>query len=507
MSAAPISAETLGPSLLDRLPQGVQGPAYARSPLVAGMAHLGVGAFHRCHQAEYTDDLLGCGLTRSGIVGINIRPPGLAETLGRQGGLYTRLVRDGDRTTARVIGSIVRVVDSQDGPAPALTALADPAIDIVTLTVTEKGYCHRPAGGALDWDHPDIVHDLAEPLAPRSVPGLLAQALELRRTSHGRPLTLMSCDNIPANGALLERVVAALAERRRDGLAEWIAANATFPSTMVDRIAPAPTGADAAFVAQSLGYRDAAVVVAEPFRQWVIEARFAGPVPPWDRAGASVVDDVEPFEHLKMRVLNAAQSTLAYLGVLAGHEHTFEGIADPLLAAFVRRMLVEESVPTLRPVPGIEPAAYVKQSLARLANTAIRHRNHQIATDGSQKIVQRLLDPVRERLGRGQGIALLAVPVAAWMAYLVLASERFGRRWAVQDPLAPRVAGIADRIGRDPPALAAAILGIDTVFDRALAADATFAGTVTRTLDGLLGGDPLAVIRRLCDAADVGQRT
>ena len=377
--------ETLGPGMLDRLPPAVRKPAYDRSALKVGMAHIGVGAFHRCHQAEYTDDLLAERMDRWGVVGINIRNPRLTEGLGRQSGLYTRLIREDARVEARVIGSIISVVDSQASPAPALDVVASPEIDVVTLTVTEKGYCHKPSSGALDLNHPDIAHDLANPQTPRSLPGLIARALEVRMDTHGRPLTLMSCDNIPANGAILANVVNTIAGRRGGGLAQWIAANAAFPSSMVDRIAPATSQADIDMVEQSFGYRDGAVVVGEPFRQWVIENRFAGRAPQWNLVGATLVDDVTAFEHLKMRVLNGAQSSLSYLGVLAGLEHTSDDIADPLLNTFIRRMLIEETLPTLQPVPGISAEHYVEQSLARLRNTAIRHRNHQIATDGSQK--------------------------------------------------------------------------------------------------------------------------
>ncbi|MET3579367.1 fructuronate reductase [Mesorhizobium robiniae] len=490
--------ERLGPKLISRLRSDIQKPSYDRTALAAGMAHIGVGAFHRCHQAEYTDDLLSSHFDRWGVVGINIRPPNLSQTLGRQSGLYTRLIREDAQVEARIIGSIVRVVDSQDSAAPALDVLASADIDMVTLTVTEKGYCHVPSSGALDVGHPDIVHDLANPLMPRSVPGILARALELRMNSHGRPVTLLSCDNIPTNGVILANVVQALASRRSNGLADWIAANVAFPSAMVDRIAPATSPADIEAVEQHFGYRDAAVVVGEPFRQWVIEQKFAGRVPRWDRVGASFVGDVTPFEHLKMRVLNGAQTTLATLGVLAGLEHTSDAIADPLLATFVRRMLTEETLPTLMPVPGMAPLAYVEQSLARLRNTAIRHRNHQIATDGSQKIVQRLLNPIRERLQRGDSIAFLSVAVTGWMAYLIRSSARFGRRWPVSDPYGDRIAGLADAVGADTKALAAAILAIDTIFDPELAANGDFRNAIIAGLDGLLGDDPMAFVRQVC---------
>lgn len=497
MSAAPLPV--LAPALLPQLPQAVRQPAYDRNALRAGMAHIGVGAFHRAHQAEYTDDLLERRFDRWGVVGINIRPPHLAPTLGRQGGLYTRLLRENSHAEARVVGSILSVVDAQEDPAPALAVLASPDIDVVTLTVTEKGYCHKPATGVLDEEAPGIAHDLADISVPRTLPGLLARGMELRRTSHGRPLTVVSCDNIPANGVILRNVVRAVAERRGQRLEGWIEANAAFPSAMVDRIAPAVTPADAAHVEQNFGYRDGAVAVGEPFRQWVIEKRFAGRVPQWDLVGATFVDEVEPFEHLKMRVLNGAQTALCYLGVLAGHEHTSDDMRDPLLERFVRRMLLEETLSTLAPVPGIEARAYVEQSLQRLRNTAIRHRNHQIATDGSQKIVQRLLNPIRERLRRKQGILLLSTAVAAWMAYLVRAASRFGRQWTADDPYAGRIAAIADRIGDDAPALVSAILAIDAIFSRELAGSELFRQVLAEGLAGFLGPDPVAYLRRVCE--------
>jgi fructuronate reductase len=494
---SPSPAGHLSPALLDRIPPDVRKPAYDRAALQPGIAHIGVGAFHRCHQAEYTEDLLEHHFDRWGLVGINIRPPSLAETLGRQAGLYTRLIRQNDEVEARIIGSIVRVVDSQDSAGPALAVLASPDIEIVTMTVTEKGYCHIPSSGALDLDHSDIVHDLANPETPRSVPGILARALELRMASHGRPVTLLSCDNVPANGTILGNVVCAFAERRGSALADWIATNVAFPSAMVDRIAPATTEADIDTVQKRFGYHDGAVVVGERFRQWVIENRFAGRVPRWDLVGATFVDDVTPFEHLKMRVLNGAQTTLSYLGVLGGFEHTFEAIADPLLAGFVRRMLTEETLPTLMPVPGISPTFYVEQSLSRLTNTAIHHRNHQIATDGSQKIVQRLLNPIRDRLAKGDSVALLSLPVAGWMAYLVKASARYGRAWQASDPFADKIAAIADHIGSDIKALVEAILAIDAIFDPALAADGVFRAHVVAGLDGLLSDDPMGFVRQV----------
>ena len=471
-----VGLRDLGPASLDRLPAAVRRPGYDRSALRPGMAHIGVGAFHRCHQAEFTDDMLEARFDRWGIVGINLRPPVLAETLGRQDGLYTRVLRSGDARDARVIGCLLATVDAQASPDPALAVLADPAIDVATITVTEKGYCHRPATGALDPGHPDIRHDLAHPEAPRSLPGLLARALDLRRADarppdHARSAATTSPATAPSSPAS-----SAPSPSAAPASPTGSTTNAAFPSTMVDRIVPATTAADLAALERAYGYRDAAAVGGEPFRQWVIENRFAGRTPPWDLAGATFVDDVTPFEQLKMRVLNAAQSTLAYLGVLAGHAHTCDAIADPLPRSLhPPHARSTESVPTLAPVPGIAPLAYVEQSLARLHNTAIRHRCHQIATDGSQKLPQRLVNPAAERLARGEPIP---PPHGRDRRLDGLARPRLR-------PLRPPVAGRGPRgrprrrhrrphRRRRRRRSTAGILALDTVFDPALAAREDF---------------------------------
>ena len=489
--------EALGPALLARLPPDVGRPAYDRAALRPGMAHVGVGAFHRCHQAEFTDDMLAAAFGRWGVVGINVRPPRLAATLGAQDGLYTRLRRSGDTAEARVVGSIVRVVDSQDEPGPALALLASPEIDVVTMTVTEKSYCHRPADGALDWDRPEIAADLADPERPQSLPGLVVRALELRMQSGAGPVTLMSCDNIPANGVLLGGVVRALAERRGPALARWIAANAAFPSAMVDRISPATTPADLATVEATWGYRDAAVAVCEPFRQWVIEDRFAARRPPWDLAGATFVADVTPFEQLKMRVLNAAQSTLAHLGVLAGHEFTSDSVADPLLEAFVRRMLVSESVPTLPPLPGIDPAAYVD---AEPRPPAQPRDPPPLPADRHRRLAEDRPAPAEPGPRAGLARAAGAAPRARHRRldglsrpHRAAASVPPGppttRR---RRPSPPSPTASATTRPRSPPR----ILAIDAIFAPELAASTVFRRDVTAALAGLLSDRPMQVVAR-----------
>ena len=356
--------------------------------------------------------------------------------------------------------------------------MADPACRIVSLTVTEKGYCHHPATGRLDAAHPDIIHDLANPAAPRSAVGLIVAALARRRAAGSAPFTVLCCDNLPHNGRLLAGLVADFAALRDDALAGWIAANVAFPSTMVDRIVPAATEADIADAAEAIGLFDAAPVSHEPFRQWVIEDRFVdGARPAWERAGAQMVADVAPYEHMKLRLLNGAHSALAYLGYLAGHETIPDTVADPVFARYVDRLWAEEIIPVVPPPPGVDLADYAAQLHARFANAAIRHRTWQIAMDGSQKLPQRLLSTIRERLARGLPIPLLALAVAAWVRY-VGGIDEAGREIDVRDPLARQLRETLAQAGGDPAQQVDAILRMQAVFDTDLPQSDAFRSAV-----------------------------
>jgi len=454
------------------------------------MAHIGVGAFHRCHQAEYVDDMLEARFGPWGLVGINLYPPRLADLLVPQECLYSRTVREGDSAETRVIGSIRRVIDVLDARSAeaAVAALGAPAVQVVTMTVTEKGYCLIPSSGALDRENQAVEADLAGAFPPRTLLGLLTRALERRRATGAGGLTLVSCDNIPRNGARLRQALFAFAGVRSPGLLPWIERHVAFPSTMVDRITPATSDADVEAVSFALGARDDAAVVGESFRQWVLEDAYAGERPPLDLAGAEFTSNSEPYEQIKMRILNAAQSTLSHQGALVGYEFSFEAAGDWMLSALTQRMLERETASTLPEIPGMEIGRYVESSLARVRNHAIRHRCHQIGTDGSQKIVQRLVDPLRERLAGGQGAGLLTLSVSSWMAYCLAGSSRFGRRWVPSDPWADRVISIGDQ-SADFDDAATAILGIAAIFGSGLARpDVTSA--VARHLRGLLGADP-----------------
>ncbi len=493
----------LNASTLSGLHAAVRRPGYDRGQLAIGMAHLGVGAFHRCHQAEFTDDMLERRVGPWGVLGINLRPPALKPMLGIQDGLFTRsLHQDGAEPERRLIGCIRGVIDAESALAHALDVIADPRIGVVTMTVTEKGYCHIPATGSLDESNPDILHDLANPGAPRSLPGFLVVALEQRRARAAGPLTLISCDNIPSNGAVLRGVVQALASVHSRDLGSWITDHVTFPSTMVDRIVPATIPADIERIAAAIGLEDRACVVGEPFRQWVIEDRFAGPRPPWDLAGAEFAPDVGGHELIKMRVLNGAQSAFCTLGAILGLDYTFEDARHPVLARLVRRMLEEETATTLPSVPGMEAGAYINLSLERLRNTAIRHTNYQIATDGSQKIVQRLLNPMRDRLRQGRSFDKLACAVAGFIVYLAKASPALGAHWTPSDPFAAAVRAIADETGPSAGPLVRRVLALSAIFGTDLPDEPGVADVITRHVDGLLSADPLRYLQAVATSSD-----
>jgi len=481
-------------SLLPKLPPSVRQPQYDRESLQIGMAHIGVGAFHRCHQADFIDDMLEARFGRWGVLGVNLTVPSLADLLIPQGCLYSRTLRQGARAETRIVGALRQVIDVTDKASAdaAINALGGPAISVVTVTVTEKGYCLVPSTGALDLDNPALRSDLEGNLPSRTLLGLLALALDQRRRNAGGPLTLISCDNVPSNGARLGAAMRKFAALRSAELARFIEDRVAFPSTMVDRIVPATAPEDVDKVSEALGARDPAAVVGEPFRQWVIEDRFAGERPPLDLAGATFIADAKPYEQIKMRVLNAAQSTLAHQGALVGHAFTYEAAVDPVLAALTRKMLEQETATTLPKLAGMEVAPYIDQSMARIRNTAIRHRCHQIGMDGSQKIVQRLVDPLRERLEASQSAGLLILAVASWIAYGLSGAHRFGARWTPSDPYAETLVAIGEK-NADWSDLAKAVLTITSIFGGDMARPKVI-DPIARHLRGLLSGDARAYL-------------
>lgn len=409
----------------------------AEKPAI-GWVHLGLGAFFRAHGAIYVAEAMQASGGDWGILGVSLQSPGTRDAMrkGDYGYYAVELTPEGEE--ARWIDVVEDVLVAPEDPQAVLDAMADPAVRIVSLTVTEKGYCHNPASGRLNPDHPDIRHDVAERL-PRSAPGFIVRALQARREAGLPPFTVLSCDNLPENGRVVRGVVLDLARLIDPSLADWIEAEGRFPATMVDRIVPATKPEDIERVAKLTGREDAAPVMHEPFRQWVVEDDFVnGERPDLGAVGVELVEDVTPYEHMKLRMLNGAHSSLAYLGYLAGHETIADTMADDALAGFVRALWREEIIPALTPPPGTDLNDYADALAKRFANPGIRHRTWQIAMDGSQKLPQRILSTMAENIAAGRASPRLSLGVAAWMYYVGGEDEK-GQPIEVKDPLAERL--------------------------------------------------------------------
>ena len=468
---------------LGRLPLSIQRPGYDRSAITTGIVHLGLGAFHRAHQAAYTDTLLADD-PRWGILGVSLRSADTRDALVPQDALYSVSAADGDSIQRRVIGALTGIMVAPEDPAALIARLADPAVRIVSTTVTEKGYSNDPATGALREDDPDVRHDLLHDGQPRGTLGTIVSGLKRRRAAEIAPFTVLACDNLPNNGHTLRGLVIRFAELADPELAKWIGDEVRFPSTMVDRIVPATTDDDRASVATALGLADAWPIMTEPFTQWVIEDDFGLGRPTWDQAGAMFVSDVAPYELMKLRLLNGAHSTLAYLGYLMGRETVAAAMQEPGIARLIEEMMRLEVAPTLPALLRFDVAAYCKLLVDRFRNPALRHRTWQIAMDGSQKLPQRLLGTVRDRVAKGLPIDRLALGVAGWMRYVTGADEK-GQPIDVRDPLSRRLKALADQAGPVAARLAPALFSVREIFGTDLPADPRFALAVEAALDQL----------------------
>jgi fructuronate reductase len=487
-------------AVLGALPAAVARPAYDPRRIDIGIVHLGIGAFHRAQTAVYSDDALALEDGAWGICGVSLRSPEVRDRLVPQDGLYTAVEKSPSGVRRRVIGSVREVLFLEDERDRVRARLAAASTRIVSLTITEKGYGHDPATGKLDLAHPDIAHDLADAARPQSAIGLLVAALEARRRAGAGAFTVLCCDNLPHNGALVRGLVLAFAVARDATLRRWIEDNVRFPSTMVDRIVPATTAADIAENDAAIGLHDAAPVVHEPFRQWAIEDSFAAGRPAWDRAGAQLVGDVAPFEAMKLRLLNGSHSTLAYLGYLAGYEFIYQVAAQRDFVVLMRRLMRDEVAPSLQPPPGVDLAAYQSMLVERFSNPALPHRTQQIAMDGSQKLPQRLLATVRDNLAAGRSIDLLTLAVAGWMRYASGLDEA-GAEITVSDPMAGEFARLAAARRGDPPALAREFLGLRAIFGADLPADPRFAGKAASWLSALFADGAARTVARAAGSA------
>jgi fructuronate reductase len=422
-------------------------PGYVPEEHGTGIVHIGVGAFHKAHQAVYTDTALGMAGGDWRITGVSLRSADVAAALEPQNGRYMLLLRGGDGDTVRLIGSIASVIVAPRDPGAVIAAIADPATRVITLTVTEKAYGIDRATGGLDHAHEAIAHDLANRHAPAGVIGFLFAGLARRMADHAGGVTVLCCDNLPENGAVVARLVDEFARRIDRDVAEWIGANVTFPSSMVDRITPAPTDETLDDVARIAGLIDRAAVETEPFSQWIVEDEFAAGRPAWEQAGVLFVEAVSPYEKMKLRMLNGAHSLIAYAGHIAGYETVAEAMRDEALTKVVARQMIAAAA-TLPAVPGIDLDTYGGALLQRFANPRIRHLTYQIAMDGSEKLPQRILAPAGEMLQRTGQADEFAFALAAWMRYCLGVSED-GRAYALRDPRESVIASVVAGAGHD----------------------------------------------------------
>ncbi len=458
------------------MPDGIQLPGYNRSALRPGIVHLGIGAFHRAHQAVYTDDALAHEFGDWGIVGASLRSTDIVHALSAQDCLHSVITRDrlGDR--ARIVGSMVRAIAATEDREALLSYLADPAVKIVTLTVSEKAYGIDPKTGGLDIVHAAVAHDLSDPHNPVGAIGFIVEGLARRHALGHAPFTVLCCDNLPGNGHVVRRLVIEMASRREPELCNWIETEGRFPSSMVDRIVPAATDAVRERAAGMIGAADALALETEPFTQWVIEDSFACGRPAWEAGGALFVEAVEPYEKMKLRLLNGSHSLIAYLGQI----HNLEYVRDVMTVADYRRIVrghMQAVLPTLDPVPGIDLKAYMDQLIARFENPAIAHRTAQIAMDGTQKLPQRIFAPASEAIATGVDAGSFAYATALWIAYLQ-------RTENVDDPRADELRKAVQESALSNNG-SAAFFDIPGLFPPVLATDATWRASVDRHLKSI----------------------
>lgn len=484
----------LNQKLLSNLPKDIILPAYDRAALKPGIVHLGIGAFHRAHQAFYTEAVLNKFGGDWGIVGSSLRSASVRDQLVPQDCLYTLVERSGDGEKLQIIGAVLDTLVGPENPAALVAQMAASSIKIVSLTITEKGYCHDPATGNLNPAHPDIIHDLEHLDRPVSAIGFLVAALKQRFDQQQKAFTLLSCDNLPNNGEVLEKVVTQFAAKISPEFSAWIKTNATFPCTMIDRIVPATTDDDRRDIEGRLGVRDEGMVVCEPFTQWVVEDKFADGRPEWDKVGVLLVEDVRVFEKIKLRLLNGAHSTMAYTGYLSGFQYISEVMEQPAFVNLVKTYMAREAGETVVAPAGFDIEAYKQQLRERFSNKALKHRTWQIAMDGSQKLPQRLLETLREQLAGNGHIDILCLGVAAWIRYVSGVDEK-GAAIEVSDPLAKELRAACDAHQGNPAGMVKAVVGIQKVFGTDLIDQARFVQTTTQWLERFYSKGVLASVQ------------
>ena len=474
------------------LPSFVATPAYERSGLRRGIVHLGLGAFHRAHQALYTDAAMAEGDHRWGIAGVSLRSKSVADALIPQDLLYCVLERDGEQVSARLVGALHAALHAPSQLDEVLEAIADPQTQVVTSTVTEKGYCINPATGDLDVADKSIQHDVAHPESPSSTIGVLFAGI--RRRAPAAKLTILCCDNMASNGDTLRKLVLQFARLVDTATERRIESMIAFPSSMVDRIVPAATSESLDWAEERLGVRDEAAIVCEPFTQWVIENRFAGARPAWERGGALFVNDVRPYQAMKLRLLNGTHSAIAYLGQLRDLETVSDAMRDPLVGPFARRLMTEDLRSTLAVPAGYDVLAYCDQLLRRFENPSLAHRTQQIAMDGTQKVPVRWLPALRATVDVGGELPHVERALAAWLHYLLTQRSESGSTLVISDPGAATL-GARMRAEQNTNDVARAALGHTSVFGEAPWPDA-FIARLSKHLAALRSGGVGALLSR-----------
>ncbi|MCX8648940.1 fructuronate reductase [Gilliamella sp. B2776] len=462
-----------------QLPKEVIVPNYDRNQIKTKIVHLGFGAFHRAHQAVFTDILAAEHNSDWGYCEVNLMggEKQIAD-LKEQNYLFSVCEMFYDNWSTRVVGVVKEALHVDvDGIVKILDVMTHPQIAIISLTVTEKGYCYLPATASIDINNVLIKHDIDNPTNPKSAPGVIVEALRIRKEKGLKPFTVMSCDNMPENGHVTRNVILALAKIRDANLTQWIEKNVSFPSTMVDRIVPAVTLDTMAKIQKQLGgIEDLVGIAGEPFIQWVIEDNFVAGRPEWEKSGAELVNDVFPYEEMKLRMLNGSHSFLAYLGYLAGYLHIDECMQDPYYVKAARHLILQEQATTLR-VKDIDLLAYANSLLDRYRNTGLKHRTWQIAMDGTLKLPQRMLDSVRFHLANNTPFHCLALGIAAWMRYVSGVDDN-GKVIEVSDPAAEQLKALVSN-SPDNQERIKALLSLTHVFGKDLSSNQYFIDQVT----------------------------
>lgn len=467
--------------LLSQLSDQVRVPQYDRALVTNGIMHIGVGGFHRAHQALYMDSYIeqnpGCdwGICGVGLLKYDAK---MRDALQGQDCLYTLVERSPEKDTARVIGSITAYLFAPDNVQTVIDALANPQCKIVMLTITEGGYYVIEGSGEFDIEHPTIQNDLKNPNQPIGVYGYLTAALKQRRQKGISPFTVLSCDNIQGNGNIVSKMLTTFAKLQDPDLGQWIAENVAFPNSMVDRITPATTPADREMVAEQFAIDDAWPVVAEPFLQWVVEDRFSNGRPDWESVGVQMTDDVHPYELMKLRLLNTGHLLVGYLGSLLGYTYVHEAMADDLIRRAVKN-LMDEVTPTLQPLPDISFSDYKKTLIKRFSNPKIRDQLPRLCLNSSAKLPKWMLGSLQDKLKQGGSIDYLGFTVAAWFRYLNGKDDQ-GNPLTIDDPMADVLTEKARAGGADPTQL----LGLTEIFGD-LPQSKPFTETVTRYLQQL----------------------